>query len=158
LGEHRLVVRHEGVDDEPVGQVVHEAHPERVDYHFEEEVVVFLPDAVVQVHAVVVEPRRTPVASPAVLGAGQHVGLADLTVVLVQVAVEVDAPRSAVLLQLDGRISRIAERSQVPVDEYYYSKAAVDEPQGGDPEGAVAERGHVNNVVSDQVSEVDEVR
>ena len=65
-----------------------QAHPEYPNYQLEEVIIVGLSDAVIQVPAVVVEPRGTPVALAAVLGPTKHMGVAYLAVIFVSIRVK----------------------------------------------------------------------
>jgi len=62
---------------------VHQAEPEHPDYQLEEVFIVLISDAIIEVPAMVVEPRRAPIALPAMLGSCKHMRIANLAMVFI---------------------------------------------------------------------------
>lgn len=110
-----LALRQKVVDDKSVSNVVHQAHPKDPDYQLEELIVILFTNAVVEVPAVVVEAGGAPVALSAVLGACEHVGIADLAVILVLGRVKGYTLLLACLFQVNSGILGIDLRASVPV-------------------------------------------
>jgi hypothetical protein len=98
------------MDDDGIGEVVEETHPEHPHDEFEEVVVVFLPNAVVKVPTVVVESIAASIALPTMLRPYQHMSLAYLTVELIDIGIEVSSLIFIGSLQSNGRITWITHR------------------------------------------------
>ena len=115
--DNRKVLCRQVDDDQYVGHKVDKTHPEDPDNQAEKVVVIALTDAVVQIDAVVVEPRAAAVAGAAVFAASHDVVVAYLAVKLIRVGVKFDPFGTTLVLQLDSRISGVSVRGDVRIVE-----------------------------------------